>query len=448
MFQQVFLIIVSLLLFWNGSFAVLASSDDRPPNVILIVADDLGYGDISPYGGWIKTPHLEILAKSGVQFMDFHASASVCSPTRAGLLTGLYQQRLGIPGVLIADPSRPEHYAGIAAEHVTMAEVFREHGYRTALFGKWHLGYQAKHNPILHGFDEFRGFISGNVDYQSHIDLMGREDWWQGKKRKKEKGYLTDLISSYAVDFIEKNSDHPFFLYLPHHAPHLPFQGPSDPADRTVGGKFPIAGTVKDRKRAYRDMVKSMDEGVGAIMQSLKKNSLEQNTIIWFFSDNGALSFVGSNGPLRGQKGQDWEGGHRVPSILSWPQQVAPQRTDILSSTLDVMPTVLKLAGINYTGKTDGIDLSPFLLGGKSPNKDRKLFWWGDQKQAWKGAAMREGPYKLVVDQSKGQRAQVYLYDLAQDLGEQHDIAQKNSQRMKEMLGDLTRWHQDVIKKK
>jgi len=443
LFQRFFLASVSLFFFISDPFLVFGS-DARPPNVILIVADDLGYGDISPYGGWIKTPHLEALAKAGVQFMDFHSSASVCSPTRAGLLTGLYQQRLGIPGVLLADPSRPEHYAGIGAEQTTMAEVFREHGYHTAIFGKWHLGYQAKHNPVLHGFDEFRGFISGNIDYQSHIDLMGREDWWRNKERKKEKGYLTDLISTHAVEFIEKNVDRPFFLYLPHHAPHLPFQGPNDPADRTVGGKFLVAGTVKDQKRAYREMVEAMDEGVGAIMRSIKKNQIEQDTMIWFFSDNGALSFVGSNAPLRGQKAQDWEGGHRVPSICSWPSRVAPRKTDVLSSTLDVMPTVLNLAGIQYAGKKDGIDLSRLLLDGTKPKEDRQLFWRGDQKHAWKGAAMREGPFKLVLDQSQSAQPAVYLFDLGRDLGEQHDIAAQNPERVKHMLGDLSRWHRDV----
>ncbi|MEK6270530.1 MAG: sulfatase-like hydrolase/transferase [Planctomycetales bacterium] len=272
MFRHVFFASAILLFFLSSPLSLRANAD-RPPNVILIMADDLGYGDISPYGGWVKTPHLEALARAGVQFMDFHASASVCSPTRAGLLTGLYQQRLGIPGVLYANPARPEHDAGLGAEQTTVAEVFREHGYRTALFGKWHLGYQAKHNPILHGFDEFRGFVSGNVDYQSHIDLMGREDWWRGKEQKKEAGYLTDLISKHAVNFIEENSARPFFLYLPHHAPHLPFQGPNDPADRTVGGKFPVAGTVQDRKRAYREMIESMDNGFGLILEAVKKKS-------------------------------------------------------------------------------------------------------------------------------------------------------------------------------
>ncbi|MDG2207489.1 MAG: sulfatase-like hydrolase/transferase [Pirellulales bacterium] len=428
------------------SSRLVATEPGRQPNVILFVADDLGYGDISPYGGWIQTPNLERLAKSGVQFMDFHTSATVCSPTRAGLLTGLYQQRLGIPGVLLADPSRAEHFGGMASEHTTIAEVFREHGYRTAIFGKWHLGYQPQHNPTLHGFDEFRGFVSGNIDYQSHIDVMGREDWWLNKQRKPERGYLTDLISAHAVQFIQENAKRPFFLYLPHHAPHLPFQGPGDPADRTVGGKFPVAGSVKDRKRAYREMVQSMDQGVGAIMRVLKKQGIEESTMIWFFSDNGALR-IGSNAPLRGYKAEDWEGGHRVPSIFSWPGHVAPRKTDALTSTLDVMPTVLDLAGIRYSGKTDGVDLSQLLLQGTAISKDRRLFWRGDQSHAWKGAAMREGPMKLVIEgggNSRTRRPNIYLFDLSRDLGEQHNLAGQRPAEAKRMLGELSNWYKQV----
>ena len=431
-------------LYWFFCSALFAAEAARQPNVILIVADDLGYGDISPYGGWIQTPNLESLASSGVQFMDFHTSATVCSPTRAGLLTGLYQQRLGIPGVLLADPSRAEHYGGMGSEHTTVAEVFREHGYRTAIFGKWHLGYQPQHNPTLHGFDEFRGFVSGNIDYQSHIDMMGREDWWQNKDRKPERGYLTDLISARAVQFIQKNADRPFFLYLPHHAPHLPFQGPTDPADRKVGGKFPVAGSVKDRKRAYREMVQAMDDGVGAIMREVKKQGIEGETMIWFFSDNGALR-LGSNAPLRGYKAEDWEGGHRVPSIFSWPTHVKPRKTDALASTLDVMPTVLHLAGIHYSGKTDGMDLSPLLLDGTESKKTRQLFWRSDQSHTWKGAAMREGPMKLVVEGGKDpKRPAIYLFDLRQDLGEQNNIAAEKPAEVKQMLGDLSSWYKEV----
>ena len=265
-----------------------AEQPERPrrPNVVLIMADDLGYGDISPYGGWIETPHLEELAAGGVRFTDFHSSGNVCSPTRAGLMTGLYQQRLGIPGVLFANPARPSHHEGIGADATTIAEVMRSDGYATAIFGKWHLAYRPEFNflargspsrspaedsPTLHGFDTFRGFVSGNLDYHSHIDMMGRPDWWTDAKLQAEEGYLTDLITEHAVRFIETHAGAPFLLYLPHHAPHYPFQGRYDPADRTVGGEFDQLGSATDRQRAYREIVQAVDDGVGRVVAALER---------------------------------------------------------------------------------------------------------------------------------------------------------------------------------
>ena len=213
-----------------------------PPNIVVIMADDLGYGDISPYDGWIDTPRLDRMAGDGMRFLDFHSSGNVCSPTRAGLMTGRYQQRAGIPGVLFANPARPSHDDGIGAEELTLAEALRARGYATGVFGKWHLGYRARFNPVRHGFDEFRGFVSGNIDYHSHVDTMGRADWWRDDELSTEPGYATHLVTQHALRFIDRHRDRPFFLYLPHHAPHYPFQGPDDPADRAVGGEFDPRG--------------------------------------------------------------------------------------------------------------------------------------------------------------------------------------------------------------
>ena len=168
--------------------------DGQPPNIILIMADDLGYGDVSPYDGWIDTPHLDRLAAAGMMLTDFHTSGAVCSPTRAGLITGRYQHRAGVPAVLLADSASPLYHQGIDSEAHTISEAFRELGYTTAIFGKWHLGYLPQFKPPLHGFDEFRGFVSGNIDYQSHVDRMGRPDWWNGETLEAEDGYLPELI--------------------------------------------------------------------------------------------------------------------------------------------------------------------------------------------------------------------------------------------------------------
>ena len=246
------LTIIALL----GVSAWLRAADS--PNFIVIMADDLGYGDLSSYGGWIETPHLDKLAAQGMEFTDFHSSGNVCSPTRAGLMTGRYQQRAGIPGVVFADPTNAVHYHGLQTSEVTFAELLRGAGYSTAIFGKWHLGYYPKYNPIQHGFDSFRGYVSGNVDFISHVDQAGVYDWWHQDKHVVEEGYTTHLITTHAIEFIEANKRKPFCLYLPHEAPHYPYQGPNDPALRSVGGAFDNQGERKDIKNAYREMVQEM----------------------------------------------------------------------------------------------------------------------------------------------------------------------------------------------
>ena len=428
---------------------------EAPPNIVVIMADDLGYGDTSPYDGWIDTPRLDRMAEGGMRFLDFHSSGNVCSPTRAGLMTGRYQQRAGIPGVLFANPARPSHDDGIGAEEVTLAEALRARGYATGVFGKWHLGYRARFNPVRHGFDEFRGFVSGNIDYHSHVDTMGRADWWRDDERSTEDGYATHLVTQHALRFIDRHRDRPFFLYLPHHAPHYPFQGPADPADRTVGGEFDPRGSVADRRRAYRDMVQEMDAGIGEVLDALEAHGIADRTLVWFFSDNGAAQW-GSNGPLRGLKATDWEGGHRVPSIAVWPGRIpAGTESGQLASTLDVMPTLLSLAGSDGEAGAegsepgamalppfDGVDLSPVLLR-QEALAPRQLFWGADGT-FWNGAAVRDGPWKLVIDRHEGTPGPAMLFNLDDDLAEQEDLAAVHPERVERLLAALEIWRADV----
>ena len=406
----------------------------RKPNFVIILADDMGYGDSSVYGGWIKTPHLEALAAGGLKFTDFHASGAVCSPTRAGLMTGRYQQRAGVPGVINADPKTSAHYRGLNVSEVTFPKLLKKAGYTSAIFGKWHLGYTRNFNPLHHGFDRFRGYVSGNIDYISHYDRMGVYDWWEGLQHVKEKGYATHLITKHAVKFVEDNRDRPFCLYVAHEAVHTPLQAPGDPPGRgpdRAAGKRP----ARSAKETYTRMMQEMDDGVGEVVAAVRRAGIAANTLIFFFSDNGATR-LGSNAPLRGNKGSVWEGGHREPAIASWPGRIKPgAATDQLAISLDLMPTMLELAGAAAPEghKLDGVSLASLMLDRK-PLGRRKLFW--------NGRAMRDGQWKLVCD-GKGSKG-VTLYDLSKDIGESSDLAGEQPQRVRRMLAAIEAWKRDV----
>jgi len=426
--------------------APVVSAAPIRPNLVVIMADDMGYGDASCYGNTTyRTPHLDRLADEGLKFTDFHSSGTVCSPTRAGLLTGRYQQRAGIPGVINADPELNRHH-GLAIREVTFAEVLREAGYPTAVFGKWHLGYHKRFNPVRHGFDHFRGYVSGNVDYISHFDRMGIADWWDRDRLVPEAGYSTHLITRHAVDYIKAHADRsgkkPFCLYVAHECPHSPYQGPTDKPVRSLGRSKLKGAARKDVKAAYREMMTEMDKGVGKIAEALRETGIAENTLVLFFSDNGA-NRNGLNGALRGHKGSVWEGGHRVPAIAWWPGTVAAGRTtSVTAITLDVMPTLIELAGARLPEghRLDGRSLVAVLTGDKTtlrrPRK-RTLFW-----QFGKRAAVRREDWKLVVGQLPD--VAVGLYDLRKDLGEQKNLVAAEPQMVKQLQAALEAWRADV----
>ena len=404
----------------------------QKPNFVIVLADDMGYGDSSVYNGWIETPHMERLAAEGLKFTDFHSSGAVCSPTRAGLMTGRYQQRAGIPGVINADPKVAAHHTGLQTTEVVFPKLLKAAGYTCGIFGKWHLGYTRNYSPLHHGFERFRGFVSGNIDYISHYDRMGVYDWWDGLEHVQEDGYSTHLITRHALKFIEDNKDRPFCCYVPHEAVHGPYQGPDDPPIR---GPNRARRPKSEPKEAYRQMMKAMDDGLGAIVATLKRLGLAERTLVFFFSDNGGTP-RGSNAPLRGHKGTVWEGGHREPAIAWWPGRIRPGAvTDQLAISLDLMPTMLELAGASMPEghRLDGVSLVPLLLEGKSLGA-RQLFW--------NGKAMRDGHWKLVVGE-RGAKG-VGLYDLSKDIGEQHNLADQHPERVKAMLAALDAWKTDV----
>ncbi|MBI0401461.1 sulfatase-like hydrolase/transferase [Cyclobacterium marinum] len=409
------------------------------PNIVLIMADDLGYGDLSCYGNeYINTPNLDLLASEGVLFTDYHSNGSVCSPTRAALMTGKYQQRTGVEGVVTAKSHRD---VGLALTEVTLAEELKQLGYYTGMFGKWHLGYDKAFNPTLQGFDEFVGFVSGNVDYHGHIDQEGYLDWWDGVKIKNEKGYTTDLISEYGVKFIQEHNPEvkgaPFFLYLPHEAPHSPYQRRIDKVLREIG----TAGTqevIQDSiSSIYKEMVEVMDEGVGRIMQSLKETGQYENTIVIFISDNGANHY-GDNGGLRGFKAGPYEGGSRVPAIFSFPKEVkggSVNNQTVLS--MDLLPTLLDFIGRKPSSAVDGISIKENLLGQeKLPERD-VFFAYGIK------SFIRSGDWKLVVVENKEEK-KIELFNLSEDLEERNDLKLKEPDISARLLKKLEIWTLEV----
>jgi arylsulfatase A-like enzyme/lysophospholipase L1-like esterase len=418
------------------------------PNFVVILADDLGYGDLGCYGSdRIRTPKLDALAAEGMRFTDFHASGPVCSPTRAGLLTGRYQQRAGIPGVVMAGFNQNRHH-GLQPAETTFAELLRDAGYATGIMGKWHVGYERAYNPTRHGFDAFHGYVSGNIDYHSHYDRVGVLDWWNGTEIADEPGYSTHLVTRHAVEFIETHAKEPFCLYVAYEAPHDPYQGPNDPAQRVAGQVTPLNYAPGQVERAYREMVAEMDRGVGEIIASLRQHGLATNTFVFFTSDNGANRH-GSNGRLRGFKGSLWEGGHREPAIAWWPGRIAAgQVTTQTAITLDLMPTLLDLAGIpEPKGRPlDGNSLVPVLMRNDAL-PPRALFWeFGRQ------SAMREGAWKLVVNHPQNRGAgetpgRPQLFNLHEDLGETVDLASDYPGRVEAMRLALEAWREAVKEK-
>ncbi|MBI9015913.1 MAG: sulfatase-like hydrolase/transferase [Phycisphaerae bacterium] len=423
----------SLAILTSGCSGINSAFKKTKPNIIFIMADDLGYGDIACFGSKnIKTPNLDKLCANGMKLTDFHSNGAVCSPTRAALLTGRYQQRSGVTGVVTAKSHR---HVGLNLKETTFAEILKDIGYKTALFGKWHVGYDAKFNPTKQGFDEFKGYVSGNVDFFSHVDQEGHFDWWQGDTLKDENGYVTHLITDHSIDFIQRHKDQPFCLYVPHETPHYPIQTPEDAAYRKVGGGVLPGSSYKPTYQGYVKMIEAMDAGIGQIIDKVHELSLADNTLIIFTSDNGPAS-LGSAGPLRGGKGSTWEGGHRVPGIAYWPGKIKPgsQSSQTILS-MDMLPTFASVAGAKLPNiKFDGIDVTDvFFNNAKLPQ--RTLFWQHGNK-----SAVRKGKFKWVKDG----KAKPALFDLDTDLPEKNDLSEKHPELAKQLETEYNKWLQNV----
>lgn len=406
-----------------------SGNDASPrPNIIVILADDLGTGDTSVYGGWVKTPHLEQLAAEGLLFKDFHANSSVCSPTRAAFLTGRYQQRVGIVDVVARHLDTP----GLDPNESTIPSLLKKAGYQTALFGKWHLGMEPKFNPIHHGFDQFRGYLDGYVDYHLH-----QRTWMNGLANEDQKGYTTHLITRNAIEFINQARNEPFFMMVSHEAVHLPFQTPDDTAEN----RKPIPKSERwSRTRIrpkYKVMLEEMDKGIGEIINALKQKKIADNTLVFFFSDNGAIG-AGSNSPFRGGKFSHFEGGHRVPAIAWWPGKIKPgQQTDQLIMAMDLLPTFAELANVDLSPqrRPDGVSIGKVLFENKSL-PERPVFFGYEPKL---GTAMRNGDWKMII-----KAEDVQLFDLSKDIGEKINLANQFPRIARQMRDKIDNWKKTV----
>lgn len=419
-------------------FASLFAAEMRKPNVVLIVADDLGYGSLGCYGNEeVNTPHIDQLSASGMRFTDFHSNGPLCSPTRAAMMTGRYQQRC----MQVADEELSPIYReqrkenpiqrwawGISPQEKTMPAMFRSAGYRTALVGKWHLGYDEKFHPMAYGFDHFRGFMGGNVDYHSHVAGYGKKelDWWNQRRIENESGYATDLLSHHAVDFIDRNKDQPFFLYLAHGAPHDPLQGRDQ--NKTLSAV-----------ETYKEMIGTLDDSVGDVMAVLRKHKIDQHTLVIFCSDNGPAAPKGfaANANLRGRKGSLYEGGHRVPCIASWPGVIPSGKTaTAVAMSMDFFPTFARLAGAKRSDQylIDGFDLTPILKEEAMLNM-RELHW-----QSGADWAIRRGVWKLI---GRGEKL-LTLVNLEADPSEKINQMAQERQLVKQLKLSHQTWLQSI----
>ena len=418
--------ILGVCLLFTSAGTALA---DRPPNIVVILADDLGCCDLALYDGWVNAPRIEQMAQQGMLFTDFHTNSSVCSPTRVAFLTGRYQQRAGIVDVIVGN-REPDH--GILPTTTTLPRVFKDNGYATALFGKWHCGYQDKYNPIHHGFDEFVGFLNGATDYHKH------GAWRVGLERKDVPGYSTHIITDRSIDFIKRNRNNPFFLYVSHAAVHNPYQTATDTPENRVQGENPNRLNEKNRAK-YKWMLEDLDKGVGRILDTLKELDLSEETLVVFFSDNGAVGMSPREFRMfRGGKFSHYEGGHRVPAMAWWPGKIkAGTRSDKLVVGFDLFPTLTDIAGIS-AGNPDNLDgtsiKSHLLEQGDVPARD--IFFGYEPKL---GTAMRRGDWKMIVKEDATQ-----LFNLKHDPKETSNVVEEHSQVARSMQQAIRQFKSSV----
>ena len=422
------LLVISACFFSGCQTKNASNSNTQKPNIIVILADDAGYADFGFMGSDLPTPNIDKLANRGVIFTDAHVTATVCSPSRAGLLTGRYQQRFG------HEANIPPPDNGMDPSELTIGDAMQLAGYKTGFIGKWHLGEEDRYHPNKRGFDEFWGFLGGSRSYFHKEDKDDKEgqprEILHNKSHIDFDGYLTDEFSNQSVRFIQENKENPFFLFLSYNAVHTPMHAKESDLEK-----------FKDNPRAkLAAMTWAMDQGIGKVMGKLEKEGLVDNTLVFFLSDNGgATNNQSSNIPLKGFKGNKFEGGHRIPFILSWPTKFkSGQIYKGLTSSLDIFATSIAVAGLDETqGKSlDGVNLIPHISDENDAEPHKTLFW---RKEGM--AAVRDGDYKLIRLDNYGYR----FYNLADDLGESVDLSVSNPDKLNELKASLESWENELM---
>ncbi|MGQ9503961.1 MAG: sulfatase-like hydrolase/transferase [Thermogutta sp.] len=435
-------------------FSFRSAVANERPNIVFLLADDLGYGDLPCYGrNDLSTPAIDRLAKEGVRFTQAYANGPECTPTRAAFLTGRYQQRIGGLECAIGtgDVGRYDDAIrlalagelGLPADEVTVPSLLQDAGYDTILFGKWHLGYALKFSPRRHGFNLSRYCLGGGMDYFYYTDTLGIYNLYENGEPLRAKGYFTDLIADWAESYLAKAGERPFFLYLAFTAPHSPYQGPHDNVGHPLPGDSPLWDQSQGVRDVYCAMIERMDAAIGRLLEALDRRNLTNNTVVIFASDNGGTR-SGSNAPLSGFKGSTQEGGIRVPTIVRWPGRIpAGAISDQVCITMDFSASIIRLSGARLPpGRTlDGVDIIALLESG-APPLPRTLFWRARRGNStwW---AVRDGDTKYWRRRI-GDKVEEHLFDLASDLSESHDLLGSRPSRATELRLMLQQWEEQV----
>jgi arylsulfatase A-like enzyme len=424
-----------------GMAITLPAQPATRPNVVFIMTDDAGYGDLGSYGAKdIRTPNLDRLAREGVRLTDFYANAPSCTPTRAGLITGRYQQRAGFEYPL--GMQLPGDFdRGLPVTGRSLPQLMKNAGYATALVGKWHLGWKPEFSPGKHGFDYFFGIKSGFADFYTHTTPDtpgGGNDLYENDALVEQAGYMTDLITDRSVRFIEGHAARPFFIDVSYTAPHWPYQPPDRPgAARDHARHLTPFDDSTSTRADYVAMLERVDQGVGRILDAIDRAGQRGNTIVIFTNDNGG-EWLSRNAPLFQHKMSVWEGGIRVPAIVRWPGRIPPGSVSHqVGMTMDITASVLAVAGASAPGlQLDAIDLFPILEGRTAP-VERTLFWRAHAARQQR--AVRSGNWKLVIDLNRPM-----LFDLATDIGERENVIAQHTDVARRLHDQLQAWEREV----